>query len=55
MKIRFWLAGIVLAGCAVAADSSSAAPVTFNRDILPILEKNVRVVISLGRLPRFRC
>jgi hypothetical protein len=40
MNIRFWLAGVAFAGCAIAADSSTASPVTFNKDILPILEKN---------------
>jgi hypothetical protein len=40
MNIRSWLAGVVLAGCAAGADSSAGAPVTFNKDILPILQKN---------------
>jgi len=40
MNLRFWLAGAVFAGCAMGADSSPAAPVTFNKDVLPLLQKN---------------
>ena len=44
MNIRFrlagMLAGVVFAGCAIGADSPATAPVTFNKDVLPILQKN---------------
>jgi hypothetical protein len=37
MISRYWVAGLLAAGAAMAAD---VAPVTFNRDVLPILQKN---------------
>jgi hypothetical protein len=40
MKTRIWLAGVVFAGVAMGADSLAALPVTFHKDVLPILQKN---------------
>ena len=49
MNIRFWIAGLVFAGCATGADSS-AAPVTFNRDVLPILQRNCQTCHRPGNI-----
>jgi hypothetical protein len=49
MSIRFWLAGLVFAGCAIGADSS-APPVTFNKDVLPILQRNCQTCHRPGNI-----
>src|SRR5262245_17459497 len=40
MKQRFWLAGLLLGGYLVGAETSIAQSVTFNKDVLPILQRN---------------
>ena len=39
MYVRIWLVGLVASGCTMAADVSSDS-VTFNKDVLPILQKH---------------
>jgi hypothetical protein len=38
--MRTWIPGLLFAAAAVAANTSSTAPVTFQKDVLPILQKN---------------
>src|SRR5215475_11301789 len=40
MNQRFWLAGLLLGGYLVGAETSIAQSVTFNKDVLPILQRN---------------
>ncbi len=40
MRKRFWLAGLLLSASAFAAEAPPAAPVTFHKDVLPILQHN---------------
>jgi len=40
MRVRIWLAGLVTAGCLMGAEGSAPPPVTFHRDVLPILQRN---------------
>ena len=47
--MRFLIAGLAVAGMTWAA-SLSRSPVTFNRDVLPILVKNCQGCHSLGHL-----
>jgi hypothetical protein len=49
MSIRFWLAGLVFAGCAIGAESSAAA-VTFTKDVLPILQRNCQTCHRPGNI-----
>jgi hypothetical protein len=50
MNIQFWLAGVVCAGCAMGADSSAVAPVTFNKEVLPILQRNCQTCHRPGNI-----
>jgi hypothetical protein len=50
MNIRFWLAGVLFAGCAMGADSVTNAPVTFNKDVLPILQRNCQTCHRPGNI-----
>ena len=50
MNVRFWLAGVVCAGCAMSADSSAVAPVTFNKEVLPILQRNCQTCHRPGNI-----
>jgi hypothetical protein len=50
MKTRFWLAGALFAGCAWGADSLATAPVTFHKDVLPILQKNCQTCHRPGNI-----
>src|SRR5580704_14986386 len=38
--LRFLVASLIAGAMALAADAVSPAPVTFNKDVLPILQKN---------------
>src|SRR5579862_3650406 len=38
--MRAWIIGIVFAGMALAADTKSSTGVTYDKDVLPILQKN---------------
>src|SRR3984957_18392624 len=38
--MRTWILGFVFAGLALAGETTSSMPVTFNKDVLPILQKN---------------
>lgn len=40
MRVRIWLAALVTAGCTMGAEGSAPPPVTFHRDVLPILQRN---------------
>jgi len=40
MNKRFWLAGLMLGGFLFGAETSTAQSVTFNKDVLPILQRN---------------
>jgi hypothetical protein len=48
MLTRLWLPGLFLCGLAAAADT--AAPVTFNKDVLPILQKNCQSCHRPGQI-----
>jgi hypothetical protein len=48
MLTRLWLPGLLLCGLAAAADT--AAPVTFNKDVLPILQKNCQSCHRPGQI-----
>ena len=50
MNMRIWVTGVVFAGCAIGADSSAAAPVTFHKDVLPILQKNCQSCHRPGKI-----
>jgi len=38
--MRTWILGIVFGAIALAGDTTSSMPVTFNKDVLPVLQKN---------------
>jgi len=40
MNKRFWLAGLLLGGYIFSAEALTAQSVTFNKDVLPILQRN---------------
>ena len=40
MRLRLGLAGLLAGGVLMAADSAPAASITFQKDVLPILQKN---------------
>src|SRR5262245_6907135 len=40
MNKRFWLAGLLLGSYAFGAETLTAQSVTFNKDVLPILQRN---------------
>src|SRR6516225_10075083 len=40
MTDRVWLVGLLVGTCAVAAEVSPAATVTFHKDVLPILQRH---------------
>src|SRR5262247_1321647 len=40
MNQRFWLAGLLLGGYLVGVETSFGQSVTFNKDVLPILQRN---------------
>src|SRR5512135_1069319 len=46
MHKRAWMAGCLLSGIAMAADS----PVTFHKDVLPILQKNCQTCHRPGQV-----
>jgi hypothetical protein len=49
--LRFVVAGVMAGVAALAADaSSSSAPVTFNKDVLPILQKNCQTCHRPGQM-----
>src|SRR5215472_9281953 len=51
MVLKFSSAGLVLATAVLAADaSSSASSVTFNKDVLPILQKNCQTCHRPGQI-----
>jgi hypothetical protein len=50
MNIRPWLAGVLWAGCAIGADSLTSAPATFNKDVLPILQRNCQTCHRPGNI-----
>ena len=47
---RVWFVGLVLGACAMAADVSPAAPVTFHKDILPILQQHCQACHRPGNI-----
>src|SRR5690349_9967261 len=47
MKTSLWIAGFVFLGIAAAADSSS---VTFNKDVMPVLQKNCQSCHRPGQI-----
>jgi hypothetical protein len=50
MNKRFWLAGLLFGGCAFGADASGAASMTFNKDVLPILQRNCQTCHRPGSI-----
>src|SRR5437763_10484054 len=40
MRLQIMLAGVLASGLVWAADETASGPVTFNKDLLPILQKN---------------
>ena len=48
MIAKFFVVAFVFCGAAVAADES--APVTFNKDVLPILQKNCQTCHRPGQI-----
>src|ERR1700733_4278560 len=40
ITMRAWIIGIVFGGMALAANTTSSTSVTYNKDVLPILQKN---------------
>ena len=50
MNTRFWFAGLVLATCALGADTPAPGPVTFNKDVLPILQRNCQTCHRPGNI-----
>ncbi len=50
MSMRFWVTGVLLAGCAIGAESSPASSVTFHKDVLPILQRNCQTCHRPGNI-----
>src|SRR5438270_3756223 len=50
MGIRTWLAGSAAAFLMMSAEASAAAVVTFNKDVLPILEQNCQTCHRPGQI-----
>ncbi len=50
MLTKFLSAGLILAVTAVAAENTSSAGVTFNKDVLPILQKNCQTCHRPGQI-----
>ena len=50
MNRRVWLAGFVTAALMMCADASAAGVVTFNRDVLPILQRNCQTCHRPGNI-----
>src|SRR5437870_13717822 len=50
MTKRFWLAGTLLAAQVFAANISMAESVTFNKDVLPILQRNCQTCHRPGNI-----
>ncbi len=50
MSGRVWLAGFVTAALMMCADASAAGVVTFNRDVLPILQPNCQTCHPPGNI-----
>ncbi len=51
MSTRAWLAGVVAGGLLVmCAEASTAGPVTFNKDVLPILQRNCQTCHRPGNI-----
>ena len=50
MNRRVWLAGFVTAALMMCADASAAGVVTFNRDVLPILQRNCKTCHRPGNI-----
>jgi len=50
MNKRFWLAGFLFGGCAFGADPSGGASITFNKDVLPILQRNCQTCHRPGSI-----
>jgi len=51
---RFLTAGLLFAGLAVAATTTGASNVTFNKDVLPILQKTARLAIAPAKSAPWR-
>src|SRR5882724_9687976 len=49
MRIKFFIAVLVISTCALAADQPPA-PVTFNKDVLPVLQKNCQACHRPGQM-----
>jgi hypothetical protein len=47
---RVWLVGLLLGACAMAADVSSESPVTFHKDVLPILQRHCQTCHRPGNI-----
>jgi hypothetical protein len=50
MTDRVWLVGLLVGTCAVAAEVSPAATVTFHKDVLPILERHCQTCHRPGNI-----
>src|SRR5499426_3825473 len=50
MKRQFWLAGLLLGGHIFGAKTSQAQSVTFNKDVLPILQANCQTCHRPGNI-----
>ena len=48
--VRFTIAGLLAGSLAMAADLSTSAPVTFSKDVLPILQKNCQTCHRPGQM-----
>ena len=47
---RAWIAALFCGGVALAANTSSSATVTFDKDVLPILQKNCQSCHRPGQI-----
>jgi len=50
MQVRFAIAGLLASSLIMAADLSTSAPVTFSKDVLPILQKNCQTCHRPGQM-----
>jgi hypothetical protein len=50
MYVRLAFAGLLASGLILAADLSTSAPVTFSKDVLPILQKNCQTCHRPGQM-----
>src|SRR5262249_33288054 len=50
MNQRFWVAGLLVGGYLFGAEASMAQTVTFNKDVLPILQRNCQTYHRPGNI-----